>query len=286
MRRTTLRLLTLAAALAPLAAPAAAQELGHWDFEEGTFFNLHGPASPTVADASPLANHGYRPDPGRRMSYSSDAASGAFSMSFNDPADPRPNPGALVVPTTPSLEPATGWLEMRIKIDHHQSARLAEKATFQFHNREPGGIPVFQLNGQPRIIGRTVYQLGLEPDGRVRAIVANDSLSAPGPWTILHSQHLVELDEWNHLAMEWDGTRLALYVNGQLSAWTSYESTPGHGLSYRATGDDPTYGPVQLDLVLSSGGAAESFVGLMDDVRLASARPCNPHPVRRALVGR
>ena len=274
------RLIALSAALAPFVAPpASAQTLGEWGFEEGSFFNGYGPASPTVMDVGPLANNGYRPDPGRRLSYSSDAASGNFSMSFNHPLDTRPWNGVVVVPNVPSLEPATGWIEAKIKPQHNHSAILFEKATFQFHNREPGGAPIFMMNGEPRIVGRTVYQLGLEPDGRVRAILANDSLAAPGPWTTLFSNHTVKLNRWNHVAMEWNGTRLALYVNGQLSAWTSYTSMPGHGLSYLAAGDDPTYGPVDLDVTIGA-----SFVGLMDDVRIAPCRPCPTNAPRMAII--
>ncbi len=290
MHASKTRLLALSATLASLlAAPSTAQTLGEWGFEEGSFFNRFGPALPTVVDTSPLANDGYRPDTGRRLSYSTDAASGTFSMNFNDPADTRPYPGVVVVPTTPSLEPAMGWIEAQIKIDHFQHAVLVQKSTFQFHNREPGGPPIFTINGEPRIVGRTVYELGIQPDGRVRAFIADDSLVATsgnggGPWTFVTSQHLLNLNEWNHVAMEWDGTQLAVYVNGQLSATTSYASMPGHGLSYRAEGIDPTYGPVQLDVALSGSGP-NSFVGLMDDVRIATCKPCPNIPVRHAVIG-
>ena len=46
---------------------------------------------------------------------------------------------------------------------------------------------VAALPGEPHIVGRTVYQLEIRPDGFLLAIAGNDDPNAPGPWTEVNS---------------------------------------------------------------------------------------------------
>jgi hypothetical protein len=263
-----------------LLGAAQAQTLGHWQFEESSFFGVAGPGNPTVVDDSGLQNHGYQPDLNRRLLYTTDAFSGSYALDFNNPLDPRPNGGHLVIPTTPSLEPTTGYIEMFIKVDHHHAATLLSKATFQFHNREPGpNPPTFWDGDEERLTGRTVYELRMLSDGRVQAAIGNDSLQQASPWTHTTSGAGVVLGFWNKVAMHWDGSRLNVQLNGIWSQDTFYQPMAGRGLSYLATGIDPTLGPISNNVSIGNS----TFVGLMDDVLIASSVPCGAGPTARTL---
>ncbi len=265
---------------APTGGKGAAEpsSLGSWRFEEGSFFDGFGPASATILDSSGNENHGYRPDPLRRMSYVKDAFSGKWAMEFNNPLDTRPYPGVVVVPHHPTLEPAEGQIEARIKFQKHHRAILITKSTFQFLNSEPGPEPpIFFIDGQPRIVGRTVYHLEITEDGHVIGLIGNDGLAKTranqgGPWSSVKSEKKLRLGEWNHVAMRWDGCRMFVYVNGEWSFGAEYEPIPELGLSYKAEAVDPTYGPQSLDVALSSTGFP--FVGIMDDVRISNGDGC------------
>lgn len=273
MRAKNLALAAMLSVSSGLSLTASAQVVARYDFEEGSFFGLYGPAQPTVLDGSGLANHGYQPDLLRRMNHVTDAHSGIYAMEFNHAADPRPLGGVVMVPTTPSLEPATGYIEMFIKVDHFHDALLLSKATFQWLHREAGPTPpIFFISGQPRIVGRTVYDLRLLADGHVQALIGNDGMGQVGPWTSAVSNQPIQPGAWSKVAMRWNAGELSVQVNGSWSAATPYEPMEGRGLSYAATGVDPTYGPVSLDLSLGS----PEFVGRMDDVLIASAEPCAP----------
>ncbi len=253
---------------------AEGQTLGQWSFEEGSFLGAGGPGSRTVLDSSGMGNHGYRPDLGRRVSYSTDSFAGRFALDFNSAADPRPNPGHIDMLHDLSLEPAQGFIEARIKIRQHHDAIIFTKATFQWLRREAGPLPpVFTVNGEPRIVGRTVYGLMITSDGSVRGVVGNDGLqptlgNSGGSWTSTESDNKLMIGGWNHIAMRWNGERLAVFLNGTWSQGVEYRPIPELGLSYRGAGIDPTYGALSLGVSLSSSGFP--FVGLMDEVRIAA----------------
>lgn len=156
-----------------------------------------------MEDSGALANHGYLPDPNMRVSYTTDSNSGGFALDFNNPADTRPRPGAISMPHTPSLEPAHGMVEASLKIVRYHAAVVIEKSTFQWLNREPGDLPpLFIIDGNERIVGRTVYQLAITGEGRVRGTIGNDSLNQPGPWTAVESTNLIALNTWNRIAVK------------------------------------------------------------------------------------
>ncbi len=259
---------------------ASAQLLGQWTFEEGGFASGgFGEASRTVLDSSSNQNDGYRPDVNRRVSYTNDAYSGDWALDFNNADDTRPNQGVIVVPHSPTLEPNRGYIDARIKVEFLHEAIVVTKSTFQFLRTEPGPQPpIFQFQGEDRLIGRTVYHLMMNDDGTMTAVIADDgTASTPGnlggPWTSVQSLDALVVGEWNHVAMAWTGCLLSVSVNGVWAPPVRYEPIPAAGLSYRATGDDPTYGFVDADLSLASGG--NPFIGKMDDVRIATPTLCS-----------
>lgn len=278
--------------MAALAAPqAAAQTGGFWKFDEGNF--LPGcPGSPPhdpqghVLDWSGLGNHGCIENPRRNVKYTTDAypfpVPGRFALHLNDPLDAATKDlvGYVFIPHDTSLEPPTGMITAQVKIDAYPgtgtialgtSTIVFAKSTFQFVRREPV-MPIFQINGQPRIVGRTVYQLEILSNGRLRAIVANDDPLAPGPWTVAESGAALGLGVWNHIAMKWDGCRLSVIQNGVSFPGVAYDPVPILGLSYQGTGDDPTFGPLSLPAALSTNESP--LIGKIDEVRISGVLPC------------
>jgi hypothetical protein len=272
--------------MAALAAPqAAAQTGGFWKFDEGNFL-LGCPGSPPhdpqghVLDWSGLGNHGCIENPRRNVKYTTDAyplpGAGHFALHLNDPLDAATKDlvGNVFIPHDTSLEPPTGMITAQVKITAYPGTGtiVFAKSTFQFVRRE-SVMPIFDIGGQPRIVGRTVYQLEILSNGRLRATVANDDPLAPGPWTVAESGAALGLvGDWNHIEMKWDGCRPSVGLNGFSLPGVPYDPVPVLGLSYQGTGVDPTFGPLSLPAAISTDESP--LVGKIDDVRLSRVLPC------------
>lgn len=278
MRRTVLALV----AMTGLAAPATAQVAGHWKFDEGGF--LPGcPSNPLyngqghAQDSSGNSNDGCVENPNRNVKYTADAypepGPGSAALWLNDPADAATKPlaGYLFMTHDTTLEPPTGAIAARVKLDAAPSADgiVLDKSTFWLRRTEPA-IPTFVVDGNEILVGRTVYELRILADGRVRATIGNDDPARPGaPWTEVESSETLVVGRWNQVGMTWDGCDLTVSVNGSpVSA--PYDPVPVLGLSYQGTGLDPTYGPLSLTTGLGSG-----VVGKLDEVVLSRIRPCS-----------
>ena len=89
--------------------------------------------------------------------------------------------------------------------------------------------------------------LSVRDDGRVRFRVAENSGTAAFSSTVLSA------GSWYHLAGTWDGSRLAVYVDGVEEASNTQSGEPGNGNGIRL-GNNP-----DVD--------GSHFNGVMDDVR-------------------
>lgn len=288
--RVALALIVMMALAAP---PAGAQIVGFWKFDEG-FFQPLCPGSSAhnagghVVDSSGLNNHGCLENPNRNVKYTTDAfpfpAVGNSALHMNDPLDAaiKNFVGYVFIPhLNTSLEPPTGMIEAAVKIrDYPGTSAIAPgkstivfaKSTFQFVRTEPV-IPIFLINGQPRIVGRTVYQLEILTNGFLRATVGNnDPLTPAAPWTVAESGAVLGLGVWNRIAMKWDGCRLSVILNGS-SSGVPYDPVPILGLSYQGTGNDPTLGPLSLPAQISSDSDAP-LIGQIDEVKISRVPPC------------
>ena len=65
---------------------------------------------------------------------------------------------------------------------------------------------------------------------------------------------VVSADEWTHAAVTGDGTNFRVYVNGELSQESAFQTTDGSNTMYYIGGDPPTTG--------------ESYSGAVDDLRV------------------
>jgi hypothetical protein len=119
------------------------------------------------------------------------------------------------------FEPVTGTIEIWVKIANPQNADIVRKITnLKVRTNEVGAW--------------SAYGLRIRADGSVHASVFNNDPTTPGqPWRAARSPiNLVTLDQWHHLAMRWDGSTVAVFVDGTLQDSTSYDPVPGLGLSY------------------------------------------------------
>lgn len=157
--------------------------------------------------------------------------------------------GAVVVGHNPSLEPATGTIEVWVNTDQLQNSDVISKTTNRFVRRNLSG-------------GFSVYGLRITTAGEAIAFIANDDPAAPGPWTFATSSAgLVVPGGWHHLAIRWDGQVVAIFVDGLQRASAPYNSVPGTGLSYSGNS------PFCLGCPTAWAIPSVHFSGRMDEAR-------------------
>jgi hypothetical protein len=182
--------------------------VGWWQFNDGSGLQ--------VADGSGLNNNGRLSG---AVGFNRDARFGTV-LDFTGPD------GSVIIPHSPSLEPATGTIEIWVKVAEPQDAAIVMKVTSRWvrTNRPSGG---------------SVIGLRIQTNGALQGFVGNNDPSTPdGPWRFsVSSSNLVTLGEWHHLVMRWDGSTVAVFVDGVLQSATPYVPVPGTGLSY-ADGSD------------------------------------------------
>ncbi|MGH7572242.1 MAG: LamG-like jellyroll fold domain-containing protein, partial [Gemmatimonadota bacterium] len=163
--------------------------VGWWQLDEG---------SGTLAgDASGLGNNGTLVG---AAAFTSDALLGTA-------VDLTAQSGRVDVPHHASLEPPVGTIEVWIKVAALQNTDVVAKTTDCRVRTDPMClVPT----------GISVIGLRIQEDGGANAFIANDDPTTPGaPWrTALSGPGLITPGEWHHLAMRWDGSEIALFVDG------------------------------------------------------------------------
>jgi hypothetical protein len=210
--------------------------VGWWKFDEGvgTF----------VGDSSGLGNDGSLIGD---AAFTTDALKGSA-------ADLYGSSGSVRIPHDPSLEPAMGTIEVWIKIGYNHDADVVMKTTT--HMVRSGVSGSF-----------SVYGLRILVDGGVQAFIANDDAPPGGTnhWTFVRSSDgLIIPGQWHHLALRWDGSEVAVFVDGVKQASQSYLAIPGSGLSYFSDQSDFGLG---IGTQWSSTGDRE-LIGQLDEVRV------------------
>lgn len=159
--------------------------------------------------------------------------------------------GGVVVPHSPSLEPPTGTLEAWVRPDSPQDSDILVKTTdLMVRTNRSGSF--------------AVYGLRIKRDGAVQGFVLNDDPVTLVPWTFVYSRRgLVKPGEWHHLAVRWDGTAVAVFVDGKLQAAVPYDPVPDTGLSYHGTSTFSMAGGTVWD----PRPHEHEFTGLLADVR-------------------
>jgi len=173
--------------------------------------------------------------------------------------------GGVKIPHDSSLEPPTGTIEAWVKVDSRQDSDVVVKVT--------------------RLMVRTnwsgwfaVYGLHLLKNGAVEGFVANDDPAVWGHWTYARSRTgLYKLHQWHHLALRWDGSTVAVFLDGQLRVATPYLPVPGTGLSY--------YGSTDFELAEGTVWGRHritehDFIGRLGDVRFY-IRPLSDEEIYR-----
>jgi len=133
--------------------------------------------------------------------------------------------GEVSVPHDASFEPETGTVEIWVKTNGVQNADIVRKTTDFLMNRKESG---------------TFYAYGIRirRDGSVEAIITDDDLASNQSFVSVRTKaSAVKQNQWIHLALRWDGTTAALFVNGKLATASTYTPIPNIGLSYHGTSD-------------------------------------------------
>ena len=179
------------------------------------------------------------------VSFTDDALVGR-ALDFTDVS------GEILVAHDPSLEPVTGTVEAWVKVSTPQNSDILVSLT-----------DLLVRTGTP--CGCGVIGLQIQADGSARGFVANNDPTTPlAPWREADSPPgLLTPHRWHHLALRWDGSDVAIFVDGILRQATPYDPVPGLGLSYN-DGTGPYLG---LGTTWAIPGPHE-FIGQLDDVRL------------------
>lgn len=231
----------MAASLAPQTVHAASNYgrdlVGWWKFDEG--------GGVVAWDSSGTGNHALLKD---EAAFTTDSLLGTAVDVFD-------KNGRIVVPYHPSLEPAVATIEVWLKIANAQDTDILLKVTTRLLRREVDG-------------GFGVYGLRIHSDGHVSAYIANDDPAASTYLTVVSSlPELINLGEWHHLVMRWDGMTLDLFVDGEKHDSKAYDPVPELGLSYH---DTSQFGLAIGSYWSSLPGTNHEFIGQLDEVRMYS----------------
>lgn len=141
------------------------------------------------------------------------------SVSFQDPQS------EIDVADCTELEPARGTVTMWVKTDTLHYGNL-------FYKISTKTVRTDRRNGT----GGAVYGARILEDGTVQGFIMNDDPNG-NQWTFVESPRpLVKAAAWHHIALQWDGKFVRLYVDGNVVSKKAYKEIPGVGLSYHADG--------------------------------------------------
>jgi hypothetical protein len=157
--------------------------------------------------------------------------------------------GYVEYPYTTTLQPATGTISVWVKPSSLVLADIVQQDTDLICNLSAN---------------LTAYALRMDPKGRAYAVISNGNpkTCAKNPQTQAYSSSgQLAVNQWTHLAMEWNGTTLYLFVNGKQVSSTSYYAEPTYGLSYHGTS------PMK---VAGIGVLGNNYEGELSDLRIYS----------------
>lgn len=163
--------------------------------------------------------------------------------------------GQVEIPHSPVLEPETGTIVLWIKPSEKQYADLVYKKTNRLIERD---VPYVVY----------VYLVRLYANGAIQACIANDNPDIK--WLQLVNwtpAQVVNIGEWNQVAMRWDNRAWTIFVNGKLVLVQPYTPTPGSGLSY--SGNFPVMVGAHFFEPSANNGFFD-YRGRMSDLRLYS----------------
>lgn len=153
--------------------------------------------------------------------------------------------GSVTVPHSTDLEPARGTVETWINVASLHRAEIFYKVSLKTLRTD-------RRNG----VGGAVYGARLMEDGSVVAFVMNDDPNSNNMWTFVESPRpVITPGKWHHIALNWDGKFVRLFIDGVVVNKKSYKEIPGVGLSYSG----------ETEFSLAPG---TSFVGQIGETRI------------------
>jgi hypothetical protein len=200
-----------------------------------TFTDAFGVVAP---DSSGLGNDGQLMG---QAYFQSDPVMGAAAYLYGPS-------GQINVPYSPSLEPPIGTVQVWVNVANRQDASIVLKTTDLMVNRQSPG-------------GRAVYDIHMDSRGKVIGCIADDGRFSM--WTCVSSKAMVVIPgTWQLFSLRWDGSTVALFVNGTLQAADTYTPIANIGLSYHGTS------PLYIGVLAYWGSEYGEFIGQVSDLEL------------------
>lgn len=162
--------------------------------------------------------------------------------------------GEVDYPVTADLQPVIGTISVWIKPTVAQNADIVRQDTDM----------LVRCNISANLY---VYDLRIDSKGTPVAIIANDNpktcakdtqIAVSGP------SNSVKLNQWTHLAMEWTGSTVSLFVNGKQAGSATYSADPT-GLSYHGN-----FSTIVAKAIWNFNTGYLEYVGQVSDLRIYS----------------
>jgi len=154
-----------------------------------------------------------------------------------------------------NLEPAIGTVSIWVNPSQAQNADVVTQTTNLLLRVNKSGT-------------FDAYSLGITNTGEAVAILANDNPKtyAKTPQIVVTSSaNTVNLNQWTNLVMRWNGTNLALFINGVKISTAAYDAELLTGLSYHGTA------PLKVAATaLDLSGNTLAYSGELSDLRIYS----------------
>jgi len=154
---------------------------------------------------------------------------------------------AVQIPFSDSLRPAWGTVTLWFKVNSQQLADL-----FVTTN-----LPTFN---NPTATSKALVGIRLLSNGHLYGVIQNrDDPLQTSRWSYIEAGDYSP-DRWHHAALRWDGTKIDLFLDGNLVGSEPYQAGRDGSIPYT-----PSYGAFGFGYGITGGGELE---GLLDDARL------------------
>lgn len=131
--------------------------------------------------------------------------------------------GEITVPHSEDLQPARGTVETWVKVT------TIDQTTTVLRKNTSKAIRTGESLNAPL----PAYAIRLLADGSVNAFIMNDDPTKGNQQVFVETPRPVMTPGvWHHIALQWDGKLVRLYIDGEVLAKKAYKEIPGTGLSY------------------------------------------------------
>jgi len=156
--------------------------------------------------------------------------------------------GQVTFPYNTAVQPITGTVSVWVKPSSLVLMDIVQQQTNQLLRCNMKGT-------------FTAYAIRVDGQGRAYGVISNDDPKTCKTQTQVYTNvNTIPLNVWTHIAMEWDGSKLTIFINGAAAGSVAYNANPTYGLSYSGTSP--------LLVAAPSIQFASDFLGQVSDLRI------------------